>query len=647
MMLGYEELTEPERAVWSAIGVAAVVELPIGAPTTGDPAAGETWGKDRQVRAQLLYELLTGINGPKDARPHALGLTGARITGTLDLQAATLACPLVLRRCTFEQPINLREAQAPAIRLPGCHVPGFNGAQLQTRGDLQLSHGFTAQGEVNLAGAHIGGALSFENATLTNPGGRALYGDWLTVGQSMLCRELTAQGQMILASAHIRSSLEFDGSSLTNAKGPALSANELTVDGSMFCRNGFTAHGEVDLVGGHIGGQLDFQAATLTNTDPMRSALAGDGLTVDRGVFCHMGFTAEGEVNLAGSHVGGQLVFDDATLTNPEGYALVAQALTVNQQMFCRNGFTARGQVNLVGAHIGGRLVFDGATLTNPKGLALVADGLTVDQDMFCRNGFTAHGEVRLLGAHINGTLGFEEATLTNPGGWALDLERVRATTLFLRPKVRPQGAVELINAQVHTCYDSEATWPEDLRLEGFAYQALVADPEVDAMARLRWLERDPGGYRPQVYEQLADAYRKAGRDDDARKVAIAKQRRRRQTLSGPGKVWNSMLRWTVGYGYQTWKAGVWLLALVGLGWWIFDRAHPVYLVAATPPGQRPWFHAGLYALDLLLPFVDLGYQGAWIAGGWARGFYLIWNLAGWVLITAVVAALSGLIKRE
>jgi hypothetical protein len=55
----------------------------------------------------------------------------------------------------------------------------------------------------------------------------------------------------------------------------------------------------------------------------------------------------------------------------------------------------------------------------------------------------------------------------------------------------------------------------------------------------------------------------------------------------------------------------------------------------------------GLYALDLLPPFDDLGYQGSWIASGWARWFYLAWNLAGWVLITAVIAALSGLIKRD
>jgi hypothetical protein len=449
-MLRREELTEPELAVWNAVETGTLVQLPIGAPAADDPATGETWGQDRQVRAQLLYELLAGVNGPEDARPRALKLAGARITGTLDLEATSLVCPLTLRRCSLEHPVNLQEAQAPAVRLPGCRVPSLNAEQFQTRGNFELNHGFTAKGQVNLMRAHIGGVLSF-----------------------------------------------------------------------------------------------------------------------------------------------------------------------------------------------------DGATLTNDDGPALNAEGLTVDEHMFCRNGFTAQGEIRLPAAHIGGQLVFDGATLTNGDGSALAMAWLRARTLALMPQARPDGQVDLSNARVDDLYDAQATWPKPLLLSGLEYNALHAEPEVTAEKRLRWLERDPGGYAPQLYEQLAAFYRRAGQDDDARKVAIAKQRRRRQTLNGPGKAWSSLLRWTVGYGYQTWKAGLWLLVLIGLGWWIFDRAHPAHLAAAKPPGQRPWFHAGLYALDLLLPFVDLGYQGSWIAGGWVRGFYLGWNLAGWILITAVVAALSGLIKRD
>jgi hypothetical protein len=677
VVLGYEELTEPERAVWNAIEAGALVKLPVGAPTTDDPATGETWGEERQVRAQLLYELLAGVNGPKDVRPRALNLTGARITGILDLEAVTLVCPLSLRRCSLEHPINLREAHAPAVRLLGCHAPALDAEQFQSQRNLELDgftadeidllgahiggrlflngatltnprgrafladgltvdrdmfcdEGFTAKGEVRLVGAHIGGEFVLGGASLTNRDGYALMADKLTVGHDMFCNDgFTAHGKVSLIAAHIVGTLALAGARLTNRHGYALEADKLTVDKSMICNEGFTAQGGVWLVSAHIGGQLNFDGARLTNPDD--GALNADGLTVDRDMFCQEGFTAQGEVRLVGGRIGGQLSFDEASVSNPDGDALNADKLTVDTSMFCRDGFTAQGEVNLVAAHIGSNLELDGASLMNSHGPALNASTLRVEQDMICGEGFTAQGEVRLAGGRIGGQLTFEEARFTNPGGMALNLERVQVPSLILRPKMPPAGIVDLTDARVQTCADSQTTWPPDLRLSGFTYGALIATPEVNVTGRLRWLEHDSSGYIPQPYEQLAAAYRAAGRDDDARKVAIAKQRRRRQTLNLSGKLWSSLLRWTVGYGYQTWKAGAWLLLLAGLGWWIFDLAHPAHLLVAKPPGQRPWFHAGLYALDLLLPSPTSatrapgslagGREGPTWSGTWPAGY--------------------------
>jgi hypothetical protein len=206
---------------------------------------------------------------------------------------------------------------------------------------------------------------------------------------------------------------------------------------------------------------------------------------------------------------------------------------------------------------------------------------------------------------------------------------------------------VNLAYAQVGLLLDDTASWPAQLSLRGFAYNALFEQKRVTVRQRLKWLARDPHGYAPQPYEQLAAVYRHAGRDQEAREVAIGKQRARRSTLSWPGKLWSLLMGALVGHGYRTWLAGVWLSILVGLGWWIFDLAYPKYLVALKPPGQRPLFHGGLYALDLLLPIGDLSYQGAWVARGWARWCWLAWILAGWILTTAVVAALTGLTKRD
>lgn len=539
-MLRFRKLTEPERAIWHSVETGALVRLPLRNPTDDDPAAGAEWGEDRQVRGQLLYELLAGGNGPKDDRPRALKLAGARITGTLDLEAATLVCPLWLRRCFFDQPINLREVQAPSVGLPGCHAPGLAGGQLQTRGDLNLE-GFAARGEINLVGARIGGAFRFDGAHLHNPGGDALQ------------------------------------------------ATRMTVEGSMFCRDDFTAHGAVWLMGARIGVVLAFTGASLNN--PGGLALMAGRLTAVQGMHCRDGFSADGEINLHSAHIGGVLFFDDARLTNPGGYALQANGVIIDGSMSCTEGFTAHGKVSLVLARIARRLDFRGARLHNRDGLQ----------------------------------------------GLALDLEAAHTPELYLLPKEAPDATVELINAQVGSFHDDPTTWPAKLLLRGFTYDRLEND-SVGVRDRLRWLAKDPGGYLPQLYEQLAGTYRKAGRGEDARKVAIAKQRHRRQTLNPAGKAWSSLLRWTVGYGYQTWKAGIWLLALVALGWWVFDLAHPAHLAAAEPPGQRPWFNAGLYALDLLVPFADLGYQSAWIPSEWASWCYVAWNLAGWVLVSAVVA---------
>jgi hypothetical protein len=538
-------VTEPERLIWHAAGTGVLVDLRARVADLQDPSSGATWNGIRTVRAEVLAELLVGVRTPPGSgRLRAVRLQGAWVTGQLDLEAATLGCPLELLDCHFERPIILSEARAPVIRLLGCHVPGFAGAQLETRGDLVLAEGFTATGEVSLLGAHIGGTLDLKKATLTNPDGLALN---------------------------------------------------------------------------------------------------GQGLTVDRTMFCSHGFRATGQVSLLGAHIGGSLDLSEATLANPDGLALDGQALTVDRAMFCREGFSATGEVSLLDAHIGGTLSFSKASLTNPDGLALDGQALTVDQDMFCRKGFSATGEVSLLGAHIGGTLDLSEATLANPGGRALDLEGVRAETVQLLPHERPDGIVDLTNARVSSFDDDQATWPERLRLRGFVYEALAND-SVPVRTRLGWLRRHRG-YAPQVYEQLAAVYRRDGRDEAARRVLIAKQWHRRRGLNPLGQLWNWLLYVTVGYGYRTWLAVLWLAGLLVVGTRVFDRAFPTHMVAAKQP--VPEFHGVVYTLDRLVPILNLGQKDAWIPQGTAQTWSWLLTGAGWVLTTAVVAGLTGVLKRD
>jgi adhesin HecA-like repeat protein len=426
---------------------------------------------------------------------------------------------------------------------------------------------------------------------------------------------------------------------------PGLSADRLATRGSLQLGSGFAATGEIRLRGAHIDGQLDLGGATLTN--PSGSALDAEALTVDDSMSCLEGII-RGEVNLRSAHIGGQLDLGGATLTNPDGYALAADGLTVDMNMFCGDGFAATGEVSLLGAHIGGQLEFRGATLTNPDRHALSADELTVDHSMHCTDGFTARGMLNLVGAHIGGQLAFDGATLTNPNGPALQLQDLRAGALFLRDLTEPPALVEFTHAQVAALNDEPASWPRQAILDGFVYDALVERKPISARQRLDWLTRNPRGYSPQPYEQLAAVYRRAGRDQDARTVAIAKQRARRRTLGLAGRLWSLLLDGLVGYGYRTWLAGVWLAAFWLIGWVVFDRAHEHHQLVLAKPGEaHPSFHGAVYSLDTLLPVVDLHQQAVWIPDGWVQWWAWASILAGWVLTTAVVAALTGLLKRD
>ena len=592
-----KDLTVPEHRVRCAILHGATADFCVGQPTEDDPSLGAAWGADRSVRAEILSELVMAARTGDSGRSPALRVRGARVIGTLDLETASLSCMLLLRDCFFDQVIHLAEARAPTMRMTGCHVVGLDASRFETQGDLQLDAGFTAREGICLVGAKIGGQL------------------------------------------------DLSGAVLGSGAGPALDADGMTVERGALFGSGFTSRGEVRLVGARLSGQVTFAGAKMSHEDG--SALNADGVTVEQDLYLGDGFTARGEVRLVGARVKGQLVLDGAELVNPEANALDCDKLNAAIGVSCR-GLDARGSIRLLGAHISGPLSFAGATLSNPGGRALQADGLAVEEDMFCHNDFAANGEVRLIGARIGGQLTFGEATLQNPGGVVLDLEGLQARVLLFRPRLPPVGRVDLTHARVDVFADRKASWPDMLDLRGFVYNALYESPSVDVAARLRWLELDRAGYSPQPYEQLAAVYRQAGREDDARRVGIRKQQRRRQDLNWPGKIGNSLLRCTVGYGYRTWFAGIWLLALTGVGWVMFGLTYPNhFLPSGNPANPRPTFHSAMYTLDLLLPVVNLRQQEFWIPQGWLSWCVVAFILMGWALTSAVVAALTGILRRD
>jgi hypothetical protein len=204
-MLEESDLTPAERALCAAAAAARLLDCRARRRGEDNPAQGRAWDEDRQIRAQLLHQLLTG-NGYLDQTfgpPVAVRLRGAQITGRLNLGGLTLRCPLELDACFLGGRLDLAKAKAPDVSLRGSYI----GQSLSAR-RLQLEHtlnleGLHCHGPVKLAGAHIGGQLDCEGARFTNPNGTALHLAYASVPEAVLMRPAGLEGAIDLTAARV------------------------------------------------------------------------------------------------------------------------------------------------------------------------------------------------------------------------------------------------------------------------------------------------------------------------------------------------------------------------------------------------------------------------------------------------------------
>jgi len=597
-------ISEAERRLWDAFPRGEVVDLGGGDPTAEgfDPNA---WGDDRRVRGEVITRLLLGAREREPGYVARIALIGARVIGPIDLSGGHTEHELTLDRCWIDQPVNLINSSSSTVLISRSRLPRLVGFGWRVSGSVSLI-GSRCVDEVRLAGAHI-------------------------------------TGQLVLA-----------GATLTNAGAPALTADGLTVGGGMFCDDGFAANGEIRLAGASITGPLVFTGAVLAHPD--ETALNGDGLTVNGDAFLNDGFTAVGEIRLGGAHITGQLVLTNATLSNPDRRTLFAERLTVDSGMLCRSGFTSVGEIRLLSARVAGQLSFAGATLANPDKAALAAHGLTVDGDVFCYDGFTAVGEIRLGGAHITGCLDFRGAALHNPGRLTLSLASLDCPYVLLPTQV--DGECDLRRAQIGTlCLPPRDRQPP-MRLAGLTYTDLDPDPEPPVRHRVAWLRRDPDGFHPQPYEQLAAYYRGIGHDRAARRVLLAKHRTRRRLLPDmwrlprvlrplrpvlagalwiPGWLYDALS----GYGYVPWRALLWFVAATTTGAFALRDA-----ASTTTPTENAAVNALLLALDATLPTHPLGIREDVDLTGLNYGIAFGLQVVGYALALAVIPTLTRALNR-
>lgn len=287
-MLAYDELTPPERRVWDAFPEGRMVDLSGTAP--GGPGG--------TVRAGVLAALLLGANPPRPGAVAALRLTGARVTGALDLSGADIGHVITLRRCRLEEPVLLHGAATRTLRLGECRVPAVYADLAAVEGRLTLNGTVLDGGPLTLVNARITGELQLNGARISGAGDDwALRAGGLVMGGGVFCGGgFRARGGLRLTGAQLPGGLFLAGAEIEALAGTALSAANAQA-------------GTVDLAGITVAGAIAFPGAQITDRLSFAGARLGEctAVSCDRLTAVGLGFTPAvppaGPVDLSGAQV--------------------------------------------------------------------------------------------------------------------------------------------------------------------------------------------------------------------------------------------------------------------------------------------------------------------------------------------------------
>ena len=637
-------------------------------------------------------------------------LVGAHVDGTLSCLGAALRAPggvaldaeraevggfVVLGGLTAAGEVRLSGATLGGrLDCTGARFDNPSGTALQVggasiSGPLLLNR-VIANGEIGMVNTVVNGDVGCGGASLDAPDGVALWASRARIaGNVFLERDFRAVGQIRLSGATVGGNLRAGGAQVTRSNAAALDFDGIRVEGNLRLTDGFAAEGRIRLVGATIGGNLDCTGARFEAVDgddgPVLDATDSQvtaSLSLRRA-------TATGEVVLTGVTIGGDLFCTGADLRRPSATAFIGDRAKIGGGLFLDGGFAARGEVRLLGVRVGGDLEATGASLNCSGGTALDAAGAQVGGSVRLDHGFTAEGRVRVPAMTIGNDLSCSDGRFSNPDAQALVASGSRiAGTLVMHRGFRADGLVMLRGTTAGTLRDDRESWPQLMDIDGFHYEKLTC-PAGDRRwrARRHWLrrQREPNA---QGYVHLASVYRSTGDESDARRTLMGRHNAllrppkhwREHLPSGwravATRAWRRVLRYTIGHGYAPARSlliAVPLVAALAV-WLTHARAEDMLIATDETPATSasgdevstsdctddyPCVQPVVYALDNVVPIVDLGQRTRWApdqsrhgtewwdSGRWLAAALWAAGALGWILATLVAASFTGVVRRE
>ncbi|MFM0166875.1 hypothetical protein PQR39_41435 [Paraburkholderia sediminicola] len=214
-----------------------------------------------------------------------------------------------------------------------------------------------------------------------------------------------------------------------------------------------------------------------------------------------------------------------------------------------------------------------------------------------------------------------------------------------------PEASLSLRNAVVNIILarQSIGVWPDHVDLRDLSFKSYQGDASGPGLRMSAtdwfplWLSKstsDP--FNPQPYEQVRTYLVGIGEQEAAKAVGVSEKNLELKQACASRNFINCVFlatSWaTIGYGYELWRAALWSIGFILVGAAVFRRT-PEAAAAGMPYGLA-------YSFDTFIPLIKLRERHYEIhVDGPARYYFYVHKLAGWMLGSFLVAAVSGLTK--
>ena len=621
--------TKPEKWVWKKICEGKVADFNKRDARPFDPRKqkdSENFS-DRTLRSGFLERIL--LHEPfRSAIPsQGVRIIGACFPDPIDLSDASIDRPLILRLSLFRSKVGMR--------------------RLRTSSFIALS-GSTFYGKLDMESVTVEGSLFMRDGAEFNQA-------------------------VVLRGAKVGGYIDMVGSTFKGT----LYMHSVTVGGSIDMEYGAKFNHQVVLVGAKIGNALNMSGSTFNSLLDMESVTVGGSIDMD-----FMSFVGVGSIlGMESVTVGGSLYMYFMHFAAVGG-TLNMNSVTVDGSLYMV-GSKFNGELWMNSVTVGGSLWMGGSKFNGTLDMRSVTVGGSLY--MWGRAKFEM---VFLNGAKIGNALNMNDSTFN--GNLHMDFVTVNGSLMMQKASFKNSARLLLRHSNVGTLtlQDNKEVWPKILRLEGFTYQGLGGMDEINHVDPLKeWLKKHKpysphlGGftyqglslvtegdqegpskhesgwfeewlkkhkpYSPQPYRQLASVLRTSGQDDMADNILIASRNRElEKSKMLEGKWWSLfLLKIFIHYGYGMWKV------LLPLGWAGALLLIGVIVLHLTKERDR---HEGeihklsdamFYSLDMLLPIIrlrELHYKNVDLKT-WARYYFYLLKIMGYVLTFFLIAVLSGL----